>query len=113
MEAIRFSNQTLYLLDQTALPQTERWQPYTDYQEVKKAISSMVVRGAPAIGIAAAYAVVLAARQFQSSQSFRAQMIQAMKDLNAARPTAVNLSWALNRMARHLQAGYQLRFCCL
>jgi methylthioribose-1-phosphate isomerase len=103
MEAIRFSNQTLYLLDQTALPQTERWQPYTDYQEVKKAISSMVVRGAPAIGIAAAYAVVLAARQFQSSQSFREQMIQAMKDLNAARPTAVNLSWALNRMARRLQ----------
>lgn len=106
MEAIRFSNHTLYLLDQTALPQTELWHPYTQYQEVKKAISTMVVRGAPAIGIAAAYAVVLAARQFQSSpdELFRQQMTHAMEDLNSARPTAVNLSWALKRMERHLHS---------
>jgi methylthioribose-1-phosphate isomerase len=104
MEAIRFSDQTLYLLDQTALPQEEVWRAYTRYQDVKNAISTMVVRGAPAIGITAAYAVVLAAHQYASDtwELFVSQMSQAISDLNAARPTAVNLSWALERMKRLL-----------
>ncbi|MBQ1352307.1 MAG: S-methyl-5-thioribose-1-phosphate isomerase, partial [Oscillospiraceae bacterium] len=100
MEAIRFSHQTLSLLDQTALPEKEIWLDYTTYQEVQHAISTMVVRGAPAIGIAAAYAVVLAAQQFASvsDEVFSRKMTQAIADLNTARPTAVNLSWALQRM---------------
>lgn len=106
MEAIRFSNQTLYLLDQTALPQKEIWQEYTQYQQVKEAISTMVVRGAPAIGITAAYAVVLAAYQCFSDHlnpdAFLSKMTEAMVELNSARPTAVNLSWALERMKQLL-----------
>ncbi len=103
MEAIRFSNRTLHLLDQTALPQKEVWREYTQYQDVKEAISTMVVRGAPAIGIAAAYAVVLAAYQYFSDspstkEIFFSKMMDAIEDLNSARPTAVNLSWALERM---------------
>ena len=54
MEAIRWEDSALYLLDQTRLPAEERWLRYTDYHEVANAIRTMVVRGAPAIGIAAA-----------------------------------------------------------
>ena len=56
MDAIRWEGNTLYLLDQTKLPVTEVWLPYTDYRPVADAIRTMVVRGAPAIGVAAAYA---------------------------------------------------------
>ena len=61
MDAIRWEGNTLYLLDQTKLPVTEVWLPYTDYRPVADAIRTMVVRGAPAIGVAAAYAYCLAA----------------------------------------------------
>ena len=61
MDAIRWEGNTLYLLDQTKLPVTEVWLPYTDYRPVADAIRTMVVRGAPAIGVTAAYAYCLAA----------------------------------------------------
>ena len=61
MEAIRWEDSALYLLDQTRLPASEDWLRYTDYRQVAKAIQTMVVWGAPAIGITAAYAIVLAA----------------------------------------------------
>ena len=92
MEAIRWENNTLYLLDQTRLPAEEIWLPYTDYREVAKAIKTMVVRGAPAIGVTAAYAYCLAALA-------GADLAQAKAVLAASRPTAVNLFWALDRMS--------------
>ena len=61
MDAIRWEGNTLYLLDQTKLPVTEEWISYTDYRPVADAIRTMVVRGAPAIGVTAAYAYCLAA----------------------------------------------------
>ena len=61
MDAIRWEGNTLYLLDQTKLPVTEEWISYTDYRPVAVAIRTMVVRGAPAIGVTAAYAYCLAA----------------------------------------------------
>ena len=93
MEAIRWDNDTLYLLDQTRLPAEAVWLPYTDYREVAKAIQTMVVRGAPAIGVSAAYACCLAARA-------GADPAEARAVLAASRPTAVNLFWALDRMAK-------------
>ena len=57
MDAIRWQGETLALLDQTRLPTEEVWDDYTDYRRVAEAIRRLVVRGAPAIGIAAAYAV--------------------------------------------------------
>ena len=60
MDAIRWEGNTLYLLDQTKLPVTEAWISYTDYRPVADAIRTMVVRGAPAIGVTAAYAYCLA-----------------------------------------------------
>ena len=100
MEAIRWKDSALYLLDQTRLPAEERWLAYTDYREVAKAIRTMVVRGAPAIGIAAAYATVLAAQENACKADFPAAMSRAKETLAASRPTAVNLFWALDRMEK-------------
>ena len=100
MEAIRWENHTLYLLDQTRLPTEEERLAYTDPQAVAQAIRTMVVRGAPAIGVAAAYAMVLAARQSAGRPDGDARMVRARELLAASRPTAVNLFWALDRMER-------------
>ena len=93
MDAIRWEGNTLYLLDQTKLPVEETWIPYTDYRPVADAIRTMVVRGAPAIGVTAAYAYCLAALAGDN-------LDEAKAVLAASRPTAVNLFWALDRMAR-------------
>ena len=105
MEAIRWENSALYLLDQTRLPAEERWLRYTEYRAVARAIRSMVVRGAPAIGITAAYAMVLAAQENACKGDFPAAMSQAKAVLAASRPTAVNLFWALDRMERCWQTA--------
>ena len=102
MEAIVWKEHTLYLLDQTRLPTQEIWLQYTDYREVAQAIRTMVVRGAPAIGVTAAYAMVLAAMEASGASDFAKQMQEAKAVLAASRPTAVNLFWALDRMERCL-----------
>ncbi len=101
MEAIRFENDVLYLLDQTLLPNREVWLAYTDYRPICDAISRLVVRGAPAIGVAAAYAYFLAAKEFGCD--LRA-CTQAKAELDGTRPTAPNLKWATDRMFRLHQA---------
>ena len=93
MDAIRWQETSLALLDQTKLPTQEVWEDYTDYRKVADAIRRLVVRGAPAIGIAAAYAYCLAALE-------GADLKEAKAALAASRPTAVNLFWALDRMER-------------
>ena len=80
------------MLDQRRLPEEERFLELTGWEQVAEAIVSMTVRGAPAIGVAAAWGVVLASRR-------GADLAEAMGALRAARPTAVNLGWALDRMA--------------
>lgn len=105
MDAIRWEGNTLYLLDQTRLPVQEDWIAYTDFRAVARAITDMVVRGAPAIGITAAYAYCLAALEFRNTPDFAAAMDQAEQVLAASRPTAVNLFWALRRMADCLKAN--------
>lgn len=93
MEAVRWEHNVLRLLDQTRLPTEVVWESYTDYRPVVDAIRRLVVRGAPAIGVAAAYAYCLAALAGDDLK-------QAKADLAASRPTAVNLFWALDRMER-------------
>ena len=87
---LRWDGQMLELLDQRLLPHEVRWLACRDSAAVADAIRALVVRGAPAIGIAAAYGAVLA----QCEGHFEAGVAQ----LRAARPTAVNLVWALDRM---------------
>ena len=98
IRAVQWRGDHLRLLDQRLLPAEEKWLDCRDYAAVIHAIKDLAVRGAPAIGIAAAWGVVLAAQQ-------GAPMEQALTELRAARPTAVNLMWALDRMKAHMAAG--------
>lgn len=91
---IRWDGERLYLLDQRALPFSEREIACADADAVAEAIRLLVVRGAPAIGIAAAWAVVLAAKKCHSI----ADLEPVFERLAESRPTAVNLRWALARM---------------
>jgi len=86
----------LRLLDQRALPVEERWLTLTTHEEVATAIRDLTVRGAPAIGCAAAYGVALGARQVEAGSTTTLETVYAT--LQATRPTAVNLFWALRRM---------------
>ncbi len=89
------------LLDQRKLPSVERYEYFARVDEVAQAIRDMVVRGAPAIGITAAYGMATAALAARGdAESFVSAMKTADATLRAARPTAVNLAWALDRMAR-------------
>ncbi|HPF59200.1 MAG TPA: S-methyl-5-thioribose-1-phosphate isomerase [Candidatus Competibacteraceae bacterium] len=100
VRAIIWRDNTLELLDQRLLPGEIRYQRLTTAAEVATAIRCMVVRGAPAIGITAAYGVVLAARNsYAKTQGhWQIAMQEDLDRLAASRPTAVNLFWALRRM---------------
>jgi methylthioribose-1-phosphate isomerase len=88
------------LLDQKRLPSEENFHDYADYRLVSKAIADLTVRGAPAIGVAAAYAVVLAAQEACTlpENGRRAFFDDALHTIAVSRPTAVNLGWAVARM---------------
>ncbi|WP_148863242.1 S-methyl-5-thioribose-1-phosphate isomerase [Marinobacter fonticola] len=102
--AILWHGDYLALLDQRQLPDQEIWLTFTDARTVANAIRDMVVRGAPAIGISAAYGVVLAARQSKDAGHWKFDIEAAVDMLAQSRPTAVNLFWALERMKTRLQA---------
>ena len=95
-------SQSVEMIDQRLLPQDFEINSYRRYQEVADAIQTMVIRGAPAIGAAAAFGMALAG--FQSNASSRNGLIRDLKDagefLMKARPTAVNLAWAVRRMIK-------------
>jgi methylthioribose-1-phosphate isomerase len=99
---VRWDGSRLALLDQRRLPIEEVEKPCATWHEVADAIRTLVVRGAPAIGVAAAFGVSLAARQSGASDwdGLMADLEEAIKGLGATRPTAVNLFWALERMRR-------------
>ncbi len=92
---------SLWLLEQRALPEREHYVRLTTPSEVATAITDMTVRGAPAIGITAAYGMVIAARAERGdAAAFLRGQGAAGRMLEATRPTAVNLAWAIARMAR-------------
>ncbi len=97
-----YDNDTVNLIDQRKLPWEFEVAAYDDYHEVARAITEMVVRGAPAIGATAAFGMALAARQSRATDrlTLLRDLEEAAKVLNAARPTAVNLSWAVTRQLR-------------
>jgi methylthioribose-1-phosphate isomerase len=109
---IRWTGQSLELLDQRRLPFDVEYVACATSDEVAAAIHALAVRGAPAIGIAAAWGAVLAAREIDAADgdAALASIEPALQRLNAARPTAVNLAWALARMRRvHAGAGSHWR----
>jgi methylthioribose-1-phosphate isomerase len=101
---IRWTGETLELLDQRRLPFEVEYLSCATSDEVAAAIHALAVRGAPAIGISAAWGTVLAARTIEAADgnAALASVEPALQRLNAARPTAVNLAWALARMRRAL-----------
>lgn len=108
VRAIVWCDDALQLLDQRRLPGQREYLRFTSAPAVAQAIRDMVVRGAPAIGISAAFAVVLSAHQHYAAApaNWRALVAADIATLAASRPTAVNLEWALRRMqARIAQCG--------
>ena len=101
VEPIRWRGNALDLLDQRLLPREVRWVTCTDAHEVAVAIRDMIVRGAPAIGVSAAFGVALAAQRGDDVDA-------AAAELRASRPTAVNLMWALDRMLAARDTGRDL-----
>jgi methylthioribose-1-phosphate isomerase len=103
---IRWENGRVRMLDQRRLPQAVIYQDYDTPQGVAEAIRSMVIRGAPAIGAAAAYGMALAAQGAPAADmaALRLALESAAAVLKAARPTAVNLGWAVDRVLRKVAA---------
>ncbi|MGM0432241.1 MAG: S-methyl-5-thioribose-1-phosphate isomerase [Spirochaetota bacterium] len=109
---LEMQDEKLILLDQRKLPLEESYYTCESYQDTAFAITDMVVRGAPAIGATAAYGLYMAAVEFSrtGAQPFLEHLARARDYLEKARPTAVNLRWALRRMykaAEELQAESQ------
>ena len=101
-QPIEWTDQGVVMLDQRRLPGEETSYTYTSYQDVAKAIREMVIRGAPAIGVAAAMGVAIGVKNSpaKSLEELRAEFPAIVDTLARTRPTAVDLFWALDRMSR-------------
>lgn len=99
---IQWRNEKVVMIDQTRLPAEEVYNEYTDYQGVAEAIRGMIIRGAPAIGVAAAMGVAIGARDSAAvdHDAFFREFDAICAVMAATRPTAVNLFWAIDRMKR-------------
>ena len=106
VETLRWRSDKLEMIDQRILPMRFEYLSHTNADEVAEGIRSMVVRGAPAIGCAAAYGVALQSLAYQhlDKPGFEQAMAYGFQVLAASRPTAVNLFWALQRMKDFFQA---------
>ncbi len=104
---IEWRDNRVVMLDQTRLPGEEVYNEYGDFKEVAEAIRGMVIRGAPAIGVAAAMGIALGARDIVADtfESFFRQLSNVCDALAKTRPTAVNLFWAIERMKKVAEAN--------
>lgn len=100
MENLRFENKRLFILDQTLLPNEEKWVEIKSKEDAYDAIKKLMVRGAPAIGVFAGYAMALF--------SDKTDIHELKNYLDSSRPTAVNLSWATARMVKAAENGADL-----
>src|SRR5215204_5888861 len=102
---VEWSDEGVRMLDQRLLPTEEKWLVLRTYNDVAAGIKDMVVRGAPAIGVSAAYGIALGARQFVGMDitDFEDEIDYISEVLAKTRPTAVNLFWAIDRMNRTFQ----------
>src|SRR5208337_1795745 len=99
-QPIEWTDRGVVMLDQRRLPAEEIYHTYTGYREVAKAIREMVIRGAPAIGVAAAMGVALGVLHSRATSvdELKAEFAEISRELAETRPTAVDLFWALQRM---------------
>lgn len=105
IETLYYKNHVLYVLDQLLLPRHKKDITCRDWPQVAQVIKKMNIRGAPAIGVAAAFGIALAAwrQNTGNKQYFLAQIQKAAEELTATRPTAVNLAWAIRQMLDYLE----------
>jgi methylthioribose-1-phosphate isomerase len=105
IKTVEWTDGGVAMIDQRLLPGEETYPVFRTYQEVAEAIREMVVRGAPAIGVAAAMGVALGVRDSRAGDvaSLAVELDQICQVLAATRPTAVNLFWAIERMREHFQ----------
>jgi methylthioribose-1-phosphate isomerase len=104
---IEWRDDTVIMIDQTRLPGEEIYNSYTDFKSVAEAIKGMIIRGAPAIGVAAAMGIALGSREIiaDTHDSFFRQLENVCDVMARTRPTAVNLFWAIERMKRVAEAN--------
>ncbi|MFZ1700230.1 MAG: S-methyl-5-thioribose-1-phosphate isomerase [Pyrinomonadaceae bacterium] len=104
---VKWSDEGVLMLDQRLLPTEEKWLTLRTYNDVAAGIKDMVVRGAPAIGVSAAYGMALGARQFVGTTvaDLEDELDFVGDVLAKTRPTAVNLFWAIDRMKRTFQSA--------
>ena len=100
IKSIEWNKGSVRLLDQTLLPHTQAYLDISDYAQLIEAIQSLRIRGAPALGVAAAYGIVLGAQTIgeENRERFLKQLQSIADEIVAARPTAVNMAWAANRV---------------
>jgi methylthioribose-1-phosphate isomerase len=105
IKTISWINNKVVLIDQRALPAAEKYITCTSYKQVIAAIKNLTVRGAPAIGVAAGFAAALGALKLGAltPDKFRTRFFAICDEINQARPTARNLSWALERMKKRFE----------
>ncbi len=102
MRPLIYENGKLRLIDQTRLPAETIWHEYTSWEQVAKAIKDMIVRGAPAIGVTAAYGLAIGASDIHTTDKdvFIRELSQIGEGIKNTRPTAVNLFWAVDRVVK-------------
>lgn len=103
---VTLEDDAVVMIDQRLLPEREVYLRCRDHREVAKAIKDMVIRGAPAIGVAAAMGIALGVRRSTAEgEALRGELEVMARELAATRPTAVNLFWAIDRMKRRFEAA--------
>ena len=100
LKTVEWKDNSVIMIDQTKLPNVLEYVTYTDYNEVAEAIKTLVVRGAPAIGVSGAFGLALASLQSNATEKddLISYMENAKKILFETRPTAVNLAWGLEKI---------------
>ena len=103
---IRWGSNCIYIIDQRELPQKKEWLVCRSLQDVITAIREMAIRGAPAIGVAAAMGLALGSHSIKTEKygTFRGRFLEMAQDMKLARPTAANLRWAVERMIRIVES---------
>lgn len=106
IKALEWTPEGVRLIDQTRLPTEEVYVTCRDYQEVGKAIRDMIVRGAPAIGVAAAMGIAIGVKQSRAADAtaLRPELEEICRTLGETRPTAVNLFWSIRRMKEKFES---------
>ena len=102
LKTIEWKENSVIMIDQTKLPNSLEFVTYTDYNQIADAIKTLVVRGAPAIGVSGAFGLALAALQCNTKDKDEliAYLENAKKILIQTRPTAINLTWGLEKIMR-------------